>query len=110
MNTLIENIFLNFIDPDIISGNLNDIISDHLSQFAIISNIFGNISGNNSNIYERDQSKFDRGNFILDYFYVNWEDLLKIDELNAGNSKKLYLDKIMLLDTYATIKKLINIS
>ena len=86
-------------------------ISDHLPQFAIIPNIFGNISANKSNIYERDWSKFDQENFILDYFSVDWEDLLKIDELNVGNSTKIYLDKInMLLDTYAPLKKSISTS
>ena len=54
--------------------------------------MFGNISGKNSNIYERHWSKFDQENFILDYFYVDWEDLLKTDEPN--NSTKIYLDKI----------------
>ena len=106
-NTLIDNIFSNVIDPDIISGNLTATISDHLPQFAIIPNMFGNISGNKSNIYERDWSKFDQENFILDYFSVDWEDLLKIDELNADNSIKIYLDKInMLLDTYAPLKRI----
>ena len=111
-NTLIDNIFSNFIDPDIISGNLTATISDHLPQFAIIPNMFGSISGNKSNIYERDRSKFNRENFILGYFSVDWEDLLKIDELNADNSTKIYLDKVnVLLDTYALLKKkLINIS
>ena len=69
--------------------------------------MFGNISGNKSNIYERDRRKFDRENFILDYFSADWEVLLKIDELNADNSTKIYLDKInMLLDTYAPLKKI----
>ena len=69
--------------------------------------MFGNILGNKSKIYERDWSKFDRENFILDYFSVDWEDLLKIDELNADNSTKIYLDKMnMLLDTYAPLKKI----
>ena len=105
-NTLIGNIFSNVIDPDIISGNLTATISDHLPQFSIIPNMFGNIPGNKSNIYERDWSKFDRENFILDYFSVEWEDLLKIDELNADNSTKKFLDKInMLLDTYAPINR-----
>ena len=105
-NTLIDNIFSNVIDPDIISGNLTATISDHLPQFAIIPNMFGNISGNKSNIYERDWSKFDQENFILDYFSVDWEDLLKTDELNADNSTRMYLDKInMLLDTYAPLKR-----
>ena len=82
-NTLIDIIFSNVIDPDIISGNLTATISDHLPQFSIIPNMFGNISGNKSNIYERDWSKFDQEIFILDYFSVDWEDLLKTDELNA---------------------------
>ena len=59
-NTLIDNIFSNVIDPDIISGNLTATISDHLPQFAIIPNMFGEISDNKSNIYERDWSKFYR--------------------------------------------------
>ena len=90
-NTLIDNIFSNVIDPDIISGNLTATISDHLPQFAIIPNMFGNISGNKSNIYERDWSKFDQENFVLDYFSLDWEDLLKIDEPNVDNSTKIYL-------------------
>ena len=45
-NTLIDNIFSHGIDPHIISGNLTATISDHLPQFAIIPNMFGNISGN----------------------------------------------------------------
>ena len=75
-NTLIDNIFSNTIDPQIILGNLTATISDHLPQFAIIPNMFGNI--------------FDQENFILDYFSVDWEDLLKIDELNANNSSKTF--------------------
>ena len=105
-NTLIDNIFSNVIDPDIISSNLTATISDHLLQFAIIPNMFGNIPDNKSNIYERDWSKFDQENFILDYFSADWEDLLKINELNADNSTEIYLDKTnMLLDTYAPLKK-----
>ena len=49
--------------------------------------------------------KFDQKSFILDYFSVDWEDLLKPDELNVDNSTRMYLDKInMLLDTYAPLK------
>ena len=69
--------------------------------------MFGNILGNKSKIYGRYLSKFDQENFIPDYFSVEWEDLLKIDELNADNSTKMYLDKInMLLDTYAPLKRI----
>ena len=89
------------------SGNLTATIFDPLPQFGIIPNIFGNILSNKSNIYERGWSKFDQENFILDYFSVDLEDLLKTDELNADNSTKMYLDKInMLLDTYAPLKRI----
>ena len=68
--------------------------------------MFGNIPCNKSNIYERDRSKFDRENFIIDYFSVEWEDLLKNDELIADKSTKKFLDKInMLLDAYALLKR-----
>ena len=106
-NTLLSNV----IEPDTILGNLTATISDHLPQFAIILNISGNISSNKNNIYEREWLKFDQKNFILVCFSIDWEDLLKIDKLNAENSTKMYLDIInMLLDTYAPLKKIINTS
>ena len=46
-------------------------------------------------------------NFILDYFSIDWEDLLKIDELNVDNSTQTYLEKInILLETYAPLKRI----
>ena len=45
-NTLLDNIFSNVTDPDIISGNLTATIPDHLPQLAIIINMFDNILGN----------------------------------------------------------------
>ena len=52
-NTLIDNIFSDVIDPDILSGNLTVTTFYHLPQFALIPNKFHKISGNKSNIYER---------------------------------------------------------
>ena len=52
-NTLIDNVFSNVIDPDIISGNLTATISDHLRQFAIIPNMFGNMKGTGPNLIKR---------------------------------------------------------
>ena len=43
--TLMDNTFWSIIEPDIILSNLTATISDHLPQFVIISDIFGNISG-----------------------------------------------------------------
>ena len=104
-NTHIDKICLNVIDSDTISVNLTATNSDHLPKFATIPNMFDNILGKKSNIYER--AKFDHENFILDNFSVEWEDLLKIDELNVNNSTKMYLDKInMLSDTYKPLKRI----
>ena len=58
-DTLIDNIFSNIIDTDIISGNFTATISDPFPQFVIIPNMFGNTKSNRSNIYERHWSRFD---------------------------------------------------
>ena len=42
--------------------------------------------------------------FYIDFFSIDWEDLLKTDEPNADNSTRMYLDKInVLLYTYAPL-------
>ena len=88
-----------------ISGNLTATISDHLPQFSIIPNVFGNILGNKSKIYEKNWYKFDRENFIPDNVSVDWEDLLKIYERSANDSTKMHLDQNnKLLDTCAPLK------
>ena len=44
---------------------------------------------NKTKIYEKDWSQFDQENFILDYFFIDWEDLLKTDKLNVDNSTQI---------------------
>ena len=78
-----------------------------IQMISIIPNMFSNISGNKSNTYERDWSKFLLRKFYsLYYFFVDWEYLLKTYEINAFNHLiRMYLDKInMLLDIYALLK------
>ena len=65
--TLTDNIFSNILCSKIISANLTA-ISDHLPLFLFAPNILSNTSYNGSNIFERDWSKFNKENFILDYF------------------------------------------
>ena len=71
-NTFIDKNASNAIDSDIISGNLTAIIFDHLPPFALIPNIFDNISDNKSNVYERDWLKLDPKMFFLDNLSVDW--------------------------------------
>ena len=75
--TLIDNIFSNTLIENTISGNLT---SNHLPQFIILPKIFSNPPSNKSNIYERDWSNFVQENFILDYFFVDWNSLINNDK------------------------------
>ena len=52
--TLIDNLFLNVISPEAISGNFTPIISDHLPQLMIAPNVLCNSPWHNANIFERD--------------------------------------------------------
>ena len=93
--------------PDSISGNLTVTISDHLPQFLIVPSIFSNPLSNKSNIYERDWSNFDQENFILDYFSIDWNETLKIEEQNIDYSTEILLNKINeLLDNFVPFKQI----
>ena len=101
--TLIDNIFFNFISPEIISGNITAAISDHLPQFPLVPNTLSNLSTQKSNYYERDWSK---ENFILDYFDKDWTDFFQIDQQNVNLSMESFLNNISsILDPHAPLKK-----
>ena len=74
--TLIDNSCSNMALPNIISGNSAAALSYHFPQFLIAPNIFLTSSAPISNKYERDWSRFRQENFILDYFSIDWDDLL----------------------------------
>ena len=105
--TLIDNIFSNIISLEAIFGNLTSTISDHLPQFMIVPNVFSNPPSNKANIFERDWSNFDQENFILDYFSIDWDVALKLDEQNVNYSTESFLNKInSLLRNYTPLKKI----
>ena len=109
--TLIDNIFSNFISPDIISGNITATISEHLPQFSFVPNILSNLPSQQSDYYERDWSKFKQENFILDYFDKDCADVLQIDQENVNLSLDSFLNNLnSILDVHALLKKLININ
>ena len=53
-DTLIDNIFSNYYNPNIISGNLTISISDHLPSFAIFPLSINDSIPTKHNIYKRD--------------------------------------------------------
>ena len=105
--SIIDNIFSNYISQEIISGNLTSTISDHLPQFLIAPHIVSNAPNKNSNIFERDWSKFNREEFILDYFAIDWPHILKLQNNDTNTSFQNFFDSMSrILDKYAPLKKL----
>ena len=88
--------------PNIVSGNLTASLSDHL-QFVVAPNIFFNSSNPKSNNYERDWSRFDQENVVLDYFLVNWDNLSLSSNTNTEKVYKTFLEKF---DSYLTLMHL----
>ena len=96
--TLIDNV---------ISGNLTTSISDHLPQFLVAPNIFFNASYPKSSNYERDWSRFDQENFVLDYLSVEWDNFLLSHNTNTEKSHNTFLENFeSLIDTYAHLKRI----
>ena len=51
--------------------------------------------------------KFDKRNFILDYFSIDWNVALKLGEQNVDYSTESFLNKInSVLSNYAPLKKI----
>ena len=66
-DTLIDNIFTNQFNPDIISGNLTFNISDgHLPSFTIFTKSNQQHLPKKHNIFIRNTHTFDKENFLLD--------------------------------------------
>ena len=74
---LIDNIFINNLESDTISGNIVNKISDHMPNFAIIKNSKKNIDISSSRM-KRDYSNDDKENFLRQ---LSKEDLK--DSINA---------------------------
>ena len=101
-NTFIGNIFSNILSSEAVFGNITAIISDHLPQFLFTPNVLSNPLCNKSNTLERDWSKFNKENFILE---SNWCEILQLDQHNVNLSMDVYLDHInAILDIHAHYK------
>ena len=104
--SIIDNIFSNYISQEIISGNLTSTISNYLPQFLIASHIFSNVPNKKFNIFELDWSKFNREEFILDYFAIDWPHILKLQNNDTNTSFQNFFDSLnRILDKHAPLKK-----
>ena len=91
--TLINNIFYNDVTKNIISGNIATSISDHLTQFLLISN--QNPSSKNQMLNTDEKRSFRNINSIAseeDLKRINWNEALTLSEENPNLSFKTFLD------------------
>jgi len=82
--SLIDNIFTNKVNENIISGNIISDISDHFSQFCLTSSLV--VKGTSDRPFARDFSKFSEENFIHDLSRIDWVDIVSRNETNIDKA------------------------
>ena len=105
INTLIDNIFTNQINPDMISGNLTTAISDHLPSFLILPKTNYQHLPKKHNIFKRNTKNFDRDYFLLDMLSIGWDDKISYDDANTSFNE-FYGEIETLLDKHMPLKKI----
>lgn len=102
--TLIDNIFFNSIEHDVISGNFLYDLTDHLPNFLVINDFPCLIT--QSNIYKRDYSNLDGESFVTEVQSTNWDELFA----GANDINSIFgflIIKInVIVDKHAPFKKL----
>ena len=91
--TLIDNIFYNDVTKNIISWNITTSISDHVTQFLLISN--QNTSSKNLILNTDEKRSFRNINSIAfeeDLKRMNWNEALTLSEENPSSSFKAFLN------------------
>ena len=101
-STIIDNIFTNMIDSQIICGNILTQISDHFPQFLILRN--SNISYTHSDTFKYDYSAFNETNFIRDFDDIDKTYINEVSDANA-NYDKFLNDVTTLVSNHVPIKK-----
>jgi len=103
-STLIDNIFISPTSFNLLSGNLTFSLSDHMPQILLLQDFIFNSNVKSSKI-ARNWKQFDRENFILDYFSIDWG-ILDGPDLNIDDIFNNFFNQLtVLLDKYApTIK------
>ena len=103
--TLIDNIFLNSVEYDTMSGNLLSDISDHLRNFLVINKI-STLKKDNI-IYKRNHTKINQEKIVNELQKTDWSYL----SLNCDNDPSIIFDSIYdkvikVIDTYAPMEKI----
>ena len=90
--SLIDNIFTNKVDNDIISGNLITDISDQFTQFCISSTHV--TKGKLDRPLFRDYNPFSEEKFIDDVAHIRWQTTISEDETNVDKMFSSFYNKL----------------
>ena len=105
--TIIDNIFSNYVSKEAVSGNLTSTISDHLPQVLFIPSMFSDKPATKSNIFERSWKNFNQAEFVMDYFDKGWSNILNSKHGNVNVSMENFVNNMNdLLDKHAPFKKI----
>ena len=80
--TVIDNIFSNITDFDILSGNITSIIADHFAQFLLIKKC--HVSYKSCSYFAHDYSNFGKEKFIHHFSLIDWS-ILDNTDLSAND-------------------------
>ena len=104
--SLINNIFSNIIEDEIISGNITTTISDHYAQFTLFKNKTKSQKNKKIAKFARNYKTLDKEMFDSDLKNTNWKEILKIERGDADYSFETFNKKINeILDKFAPFKK-----
>ena len=107
--SLIDNIFTNVLNPDIISGNIAVGISDHLPSFLIIPKSNVQYIPKKHNLFKRNTKNLNVNNLLNDLNQYNWDNDLKFNDNDVNFSFNKFYDYTMTcIDKHAPLRKLTN--
>ena len=105
--SVIDNIYTNSINPDIVSGNISVGISDHLPSFMIIPKSKCQHLPKKHNLYKRNTKNINYNSFTNELNAVDWDTVLDLNSNNVNNSFDNFYNCVNnSLDKHAPIRKL----
>ena len=101
-STLVDNIFTNLLNANIVSGNILTQISDHLPQFLILQNV--NVTQKKTAVFKSDYSNFNEVNFLLDFNQIDFGYLNESSNIDS-NYDRCLKDIMSLVEQHVPTKK-----
>ena len=87
--TVIDHIFVNTPEKVLVSGNIISDISNHFSQFCILTSIVNQTKEQSRKV--RDFSTFSADSFTANVSQVNWNEILERDNADVQKNENILI-------------------